>query len=36
MDRVGAQNRFQLALRLGAAGAVLPDLSPPTEEDEPR
>jgi len=36
MDRVGAQNRFQLALALGAAGAVRPEAWPSTPKNGPR
>jgi DNA-binding CsgD family transcriptional regulator len=36
MDRLGVQNRFQLALALGAAGAVRPEIRQLTEENEPR
>jgi DNA-binding CsgD family transcriptional regulator len=36
MDRVGVQNRFQLALVLGATGAVRPDPRHPTEENGPK
>ncbi|HEX5198654.1 MAG TPA: LuxR C-terminal-related transcriptional regulator [Actinoplanes sp.] len=35
MDRMGVRNRFQLALALGAAGAVPPDAWLPTEENRP-
>ena len=36
MDRVGVQNRFQLALTLGAAGAVRPETWQSTRENGPR
>jgi DNA-binding CsgD family transcriptional regulator len=36
MDRVGAQNRFQLALALGAAGAVRPEMLRATKENGPK
>jgi DNA-binding CsgD family transcriptional regulator len=35
MDRLGVQNRFQLALALGAAGAVRPETRRPTEQNGP-
>jgi DNA-binding CsgD family transcriptional regulator len=36
MDRVGVQNRFQLALALGAAGAVRPETWQSLEENGPK
>ena len=36
MDRLGVQNRFQLALALGAAGAVRPETWQSTGENGPR
>nr|BFE70522.1 hypothetical protein GCM10020092_038230 [Actinoplanes digitatis] len=34
MDRLGVENRFQLALVLGAAYAIAPPTKPRTEEEE--
>ena len=36
MDRLGVQNRFQLALALGAAGAARPETWQSTEENGPK